>query len=60
MVISQRPMLFTTIRFGKHNGKRLEDIAKEDKGYLEWLLRTKKQEPAGETDWIYTLEHYLA
>ncbi len=59
MAISVRPMLFTTLRFGKHKGKRIEDVARTDASYLEWLLGQKKQEPAGEADWIYTLEHYL-
>ncbi len=59
LAISSRPMLFTTIRFGKHKGKRIEDIARADRSYLEWLLNQKKLEPAGEADWIYTLEHYL-
>jgi len=57
--ISARPLLFTTIRFGKYNGRRIEDIAKSDSGYLEWLLAQKKQNAVAETDWIYTLEHYL-
>ena len=57
--ISARPMLFTTLRFGKYNGKRLEDVARTDANYLEWLLGQKKQSPEGEADWIYTLEHYL-
>lgn len=59
MLISARPMLFSTIRFGKHNGKRIQDVVKTDRSYLEWLLQEKKKDPAGETDWIYTLEHYL-
>jgi exodeoxyribonuclease X len=58
--ISAKPMLFTTIRFGKYNGKRLEDIVKTDRGYLEWLLGQKELKPLAETDWIYTLKHYLA
>jgi exodeoxyribonuclease X len=58
--ISSKPMLFTTIRFGKHKGKRIEEIAREDRSYLEWLLREKKKESHGEEDWIYTLEHFLA
>lgn len=58
--ISARPMLFTTIRFGKYRGKKLEEIARSDPGYLQWLLNQKKQEPVAEADWIYTLEHYLA
>ena len=57
--ISERPLLFTTIRFGKYNGKRLEDIVKTDRKYLEWLLKEKEKSPATEVDWIYTLKHYL-
>jgi DNA polymerase III epsilon subunit-like protein len=59
IAVSARPLLFTTIRFGKYAGKRLEDVAKTDPSYLQWLLGEKKKTPAGEEDWIYTLEHYL-
>ncbi|OYV63545.1 MAG: hypothetical protein B7W96_00285 [Parcubacteria group bacterium 37-58-5] len=59
LAISARPLLFTTIRFGKYNGKKLEEVAKTDRSYLEWLLAEKEKEPATETDWIYTLKHYL-
>src|SRR3989338_11165865 len=58
--ISSRPMLFTTLRFGKHKGKRIEDVARTDSSYLEWLLNEKRKDPAAEGDWIYTLEHHLA
>jgi exodeoxyribonuclease X len=58
--LTSEPMLFTTMRFGKHKGRKLEDIAKTDSGYLEWLLAEKRKTPTTETDWIYTLEHYLA
>lgn len=60
LAISERPLLFTTIRFGKYSGKRLEDIVKTDRKYLEWLLSEKEKTPAVEADWIYTLKHYLA
>jgi len=60
LAISARPMLFTTLRFGKHKGKKITDIARMDRGYLEWLLAQKKQEPVAEADWIYTLERHLA
>lgn len=60
LTISARPLLFTTIRFGKYSGKRIEDIVKIDRDYLEWLLREKEKTPATEADWIYTLKHYLA
>ena len=58
--ISSKPKLFTTIRFGKHKGKRIEEVAREDRGYLEWLLKEKRKDGEGEEDWIYTLEHFLA
>lgn len=60
LAISARPLLFTTIRFGKYSGKRLEEVVKTDRKYLEWLLSEKEKTPATETDWIYTLKHYLA
>jgi len=59
LAISARPMLFTTLRFGKYNGKKIEEVATTDRSYLEWLLKQKEQDPAGEADWIYTLKHYL-
>lgn len=58
-LISAKPLLFTTIRFGKYSGKRIEDIVKTDRAYLEWLLKEKEKTPATEVDWIYSLKHYL-
>ncbi|MEK7554082.1 MAG: exonuclease domain-containing protein [Patescibacteria group bacterium] len=58
--VSARPLLFTTIRFGKYNGKRLEEVVKIDRKYLGWLLSEKEKTPEIEMDWIYTLKHYLA
>ncbi|MBM3272447.1 3'-5' exonuclease [Candidatus Kaiserbacteria bacterium] len=57
--ISSRPSLITTFRFGKHMGKKVADVAKTDRGYLEWLLSQKKQNPLDEGDWIYTLEQHI-
>ena len=59
LALSARPLLFTTLRFGKYNGTKIEDIAKTDRGYLEWLLGQKEGNPVAEADWIYTLKHYL-
>ncbi|MFA5745100.1 MAG: exonuclease domain-containing protein [Candidatus Paceibacterota bacterium] len=59
LAISAKPLLFTTLRFGKYKGQKIEDVAKTDASYLRWLLEQKKQAPAGEEDWIYTLEYYL-
>jgi exodeoxyribonuclease X len=58
--ISAQPMLYRTIRFGKYRGQKLEDIAKDDPGYLKWLLNQKEQDPEGpDEDWIHSLKHYL-
>jgi DNA polymerase III epsilon subunit-like protein len=59
LAISSRPMIFTTLRFGKYNGKKIEQVATTDRSYLEWLLKEKEKDPAGEEDWIYTLKHFL-
>ncbi len=55
--ISSKPSIIRKFVFGKYNGEKLEDVAKTDPGYLEWLLRTKKEDE--DEDWIYTLEHFL-
>jgi exodeoxyribonuclease X len=58
--LSERQQLFTTLRFGKHKGKRIEDLARTERSYLQWLLGEKEKEPFGEADWIHTLKHYLS
>lgn len=57
--ISSHPSLFSKFNFGKHKDKTLEEVAKTDKRYLEWLLAEKLKNEAGDEDWIYTLKHYL-
>ena len=57
--ISGRPSLMNLFNFGKHNGKTVEEVARIDRGYLEWMLAQKEQNPENEEDWIYTLKHYL-
>ncbi|MFA6158052.1 MAG: exonuclease domain-containing protein [Candidatus Paceibacterota bacterium] len=57
--ISGKPSLFRTFNFGKHMGKRLEDVAKTDRNYLEWLLGQKLASGEDDEDWIYTLKFYL-
>lgn len=59
IAISAKPSLVRTIRFGKYAGKKFADILKEDRGYLEWLLKQKQQNPDGDEDMIYSLEEYL-
>ncbi|MBI2630875.1 hypothetical protein HYW73_01490 [Candidatus Nomurabacteria bacterium] len=57
--ISSHPSLFRTMNFGKHNGKKIEEVLACDRGYLEWLLAQKLESDQIEDDWIYTLQHHL-
>lgn len=57
--ISSTPSLFNKFNFGKYKDKKLEEVAKTDKRYLEWLLGEKLKNEAGDEDWIYTLKYYL-
>lgn len=57
--ISSHPSIFRTMNFGKHNGKKIEEVLKTDRGYLEWLLAQKLESDQIEDDWIYTLKHHL-
>jgi exodeoxyribonuclease X len=59
LAISAKPSLVRTIRFGKYAGRKFVDILKEDRGYLEWLLKQKQQSPDGDEDMLYSLEEYL-
>ncbi|MEA2112621.1 MAG: 3'-5' exonuclease [Patescibacteria group bacterium] len=56
--ISKNPSLIRRFSFGKHIDKLVEDVAREDRGYLEWFLKTKEEEGTDE-DWIYTLKYFL-
>lgn len=58
--ISKQPTLIPSFTFGKHNGKKIADVAKEARDYLEWLLQQKlANSDDDDEDWIYTLRHHL-
>ncbi len=60
--ISQKPILLKRIAFGKYKGSFFADIARSDRGYLEWLLQQKEEEAANgvvNEDALHTLKHYL-
>lgn len=57
--ISSTPSLYKNFNFGKHKDKSIAEVAKSDKGYLEWLLNQKLTTGEEDEDWIYTLKHYL-
>ena len=66
--LSSMPIEIKKFTFGKHKDKTIEQVAMEDRGYLEWLLKEKQKElneqggtynTAQTQDWIYTLEKYV-
>jgi DNA polymerase III epsilon subunit-like protein len=57
--ISSNPSLYKQFNFGKHKDKKIEDVLKFDRGYLEWLLKSKLESGDNDEDWIYTLRQYL-
>jgi DNA polymerase III epsilon subunit-like protein len=57
--MSSHPSMMRTFSFGKHNGKKIEEVLATDRGYLEWLLAQKLESDQLEEDWIYTLKHHL-
>jgi DNA polymerase III epsilon subunit-like protein len=57
--ISSKPSEIKKFSFGKYKGSLFADVAKNDKGYLQWLYREKLGEPEPDEDWIYTLEKYV-
>lgn len=57
--ISGKPSVFKKFNFGKHKDKYIEEVARTDRGYLEWLLKQKLNDGANDEDWIHTLQTYL-
>ena len=57
--ISSHPSLLRTFNFGKHVGKKIEEVLKTNRDYLEWLLAQKLAGDQIDEDWIYTLKYYL-
>jgi DNA polymerase III epsilon subunit-like protein len=61
MEISSKPSIIRKWHFGKHRDSMIEDTLATDRGYLEWMLGTKKTEnKPDDEDLIYTLETLLA
>lgn len=51
---STKPVVLTKARFGKHAGKRWEDIVRIDSGWCDWYLRL----PDGDGDVRHTIMHH--
>ncbi len=53
--LTQTPVLMKTFKFGKHKGKEVADVAKEDAGYLKWMQGNMDLDE----DMKFTLDYYL-
>ena len=54
--LTNTPILVKTFRFGKHKGKLLEEVAREDAGYLRWMLGNMENL---DDDMRYSINFYL-
>ena len=53
--LTTTPVLIKTFKFGKHKGKEVADVAKEDTGYLKWMQGNMEMDE----DLAFTLDYYL-
>lgn len=56
--LTAQPVILRACRFGKHRGKSFEEIARTDRGYLEWMLR-QTGGGAFDADARATAQHWL-
>ena len=56
MVLTTEQALVHKLTFGKYGGKFIEDIARRDPAYLEWMLRSLSDL---DEDLRYSIEYYL-
>ncbi len=57
--ISSKPLLLRLFNYGKHKGKKVEEVLSYDRSYLEWMLEQKLNNESYDEDWIFTLKHHL-
>jgi DNA polymerase III epsilon subunit-like protein len=57
--ISCKPLLLNLFNYGKHKGKKIEEVLAYDRNYLEWMLEQKLNSEYFDEDWIFTLKHHL-
>jgi len=56
LMITKQPAIIRNISFGKYAGRTLEDIAKLDREYLEWLRETVTDRP----DLVWNIDRVLS
>ncbi len=54
--LTQQSALVTKFNFGKYNGRYIEEIARHDSGYLEWMLENMFDM---DSDLRYSVKYYL-
>lgn len=54
--LTNTPVLIKNFKFGKYKNRQIEDIAQEERGYLEWMLKSLELDE----DMRYTLKYYLS
>ena len=54
--LTNTPILVTAFKFGKHKGKTLQEVAREDAGYLRWMLKSMDNL---DDDLRYSINYYL-
>lgn len=57
--ISSKPLLLRMFNYGKHKGKKIEEVLAYDRNYLEWMLEQKLNNETYDEDWIFTLRYHL-
>lgn len=57
--ISKNPFLYQVFSYGKHRGRKIDEVLSYDRSYLEWMLEQKLQGESLDEDWIYSLKYYL-
>jgi len=53
--LTQTPVLVKTFKFGKYKERNIEEVSREDMGYLQWMYKNLDLDE----DLKYTLEQYL-
>jgi DNA polymerase III epsilon subunit-like protein len=53
--LTQTPVLVKTFKFGKYKDRNIEEISREDMGYLQWMYKNLDLDE----DMQYTLKQYL-
>jgi len=56
IVLSEKKVLMQKFSFGKYVGRYIEDIAMNDRGYLEWMMNSIQDL---DDDLRYSIEYYL-